>query len=75
MFADILPLLVETVEAGPRHEYLATYLKGVGIALVSLQHEWYASYRLHVGGDIIAVRAVAACHCLYQSSLFVCKRY
>ena len=71
--ADVLTLLVKTVEGLPGHENLATNLEGIGIAQARLEHKRNAGNAPYVGGDIVAMSAVATSDSPDEASLLVCK--
>ena len=73
LFADVFTFLVKTVEGLPRHENLATNLEGIGIAQARLEHKRNAGNVPYVGGDIVAMSAIATSDSPDEASLLVCK--
>ena len=70
-FASLLALGIQAVEGAPRHQYLAAYLELAGPVGSRGQLQGNASDGAHVGGDVIALHAVAARHGPHQSSVLV----
>ena len=69
----LLTLLVQGLEHGPRHEYLAPDFERVGI-VVAPQLQGNAAYGFHILGHIVTPRAVAPRHRLHQPAVLVDER-
>jgi hypothetical protein len=74
LFANVFTFLVKTVEGLPGHENLTTNLEGIGIAQARLEHKRNGGNAPYVGGDIVAMSAVATSDSPDEASLLIGKR-
>ena len=78
----LLALLVQTLEHGPRHQYLTADLELARVARGSkqivacwrFQHQGNRAYRLDIRRHIITMNTIATCHGLRQFTIDVGQR-